>query len=90
MGFTSSHNSTIQSRDCSSELDFAILTIKPSLCGSRASVAQVLADTIGQHVEQVSVDISVDIRPTYVLGNMSINIGHHSTDRYVRRFLVNT
>ena len=65
MGFTGSHNSTIQSRDCSSELDFATLTIKPSLGRSRASVARVLADTISQHVEQVSVDISVDTRPTY-------------------------
>ena len=60
MGFTSSHNSTFQSRDCSSELDFATLRIKPSLRGSR-----VLADTIGQHVDQVSVDISANTRPTY-------------------------
>ena len=57
MGFTRSHNSTFQSRDCSSELDFATPRIKPSLCGSRASVARELADTIGQHVDQVSVNI---------------------------------
>ena len=64
MGFISSHNSTIQSRDCVSELDFATLTINPSLRGSSTSVAQVLANTIGQDVDQVSVDISVDVRPT--------------------------
>ena len=65
MGFTRSHNSTFQSRDCSSELDFATLRIKASLRGSRASVARELADTIGQHVDQVSVDISANTRPTY-------------------------
>ena len=64
MGFSSSHNSTFQSRDCSSELDFATPRIKPNLCGSRASVARELADTIGQHVDQVSVDISANTRST--------------------------
>ena len=65
MGFSRSHNSTFQSRDCSSELDFATLRIKASLRGSRASVARELADTIGQHVDQVSVDISANTKPTY-------------------------
>ena len=62
MGFSSSHNSTFQSRDCSSELDFATLRTKASVHGSRASVARELADTIGQHVDQVSVDISANTK----------------------------
>ena len=65
LGFTGSHNSTFQSRDCSSELDFATLRTKASVHGSKASVARELADTIGQHVDQVSVDISANTKPTY-------------------------
>ena len=51
MGVTRSHNSTIQSRDCSSELDFATLTIKPDTIGQHVT-RPIYQPCIGQHVDR--------------------------------------
>ena len=93
MSFFSSHNSTIQSRDCSSELDFATLTIKAIVSVDQEHLlleywqipsVNILTEclSIYQRVPDQQID--------HVLAKMSTNIGHHLTDRYVRRYLVNT
>ena len=89
MGFTSSHNSIFQSRDFSSELDFATLRIKHSLCGSRASVSWVPSVNILTKCLLIYRPIQ-DQYINHVLANMSTDNGHHSTDWYVRRCSVNT
>ena len=83
MSFFSSHNSTIQSRDCSSELDFATLTIKAIVSVDQEHLlleywqipsANILTEclSIYQRVPDQQID--------HVLAKISTNIGHHLTD----------
>ena len=83
MGFYSSHSSTIQWRDRSSELDFATLTIK-------AIVSVDQEHLLLEYWQIPSVNILTECLSIYqrmpdqqidrVLANISTNIGHHLTD----------
>ena len=83
MGFYSSHNSTIQWRDCSSELDFATLTIKAIVSVDQEHLlleywhipsVNILTECLS--IYQRMPDQQID----HVLANISTNIVHHLTD----------